>query len=97
MKIKMLKTEKVGEIEVLVDSICTVDELTAKSLLENKLAIEYTEQVEFAEKEEALQKVLDLKQLENMNIKEINKMSIEVKAEAKPEFKSMGEFLGAVI
>ena len=79
MKIKMLKTDKVGEVEVLVDSICTVDELTAKSLLENKLAIEYTEQVEFAEKEEALQKVLDLKQLENIKKMESINMSIENK------------------
>lgn len=94
MKIKMLKTEKVGEVEVIENSIATIDEATGKSLVENKLAIEYTPEVEEVEKQEALKMLNELKEQE---LKEIKNMSIEVKAEAKPEFKSMGEFLGAVV
>lgn len=97
MKIKMLKTDKVGEVEVVKDSIATVDDVTGKVLIEKELAIEYTEKIEEEEKQEALKKVLELKEQETIQKMETINMSIEVKAEAKPEFKSMGEFFGAVI
>jgi HK97 family phage major capsid protein len=78
MKIKMLKTEKIGEVDVLENSIATIDEVTGKSLVENKLAIEYTPEVEELEKQEALKMINELKEQE---LKEIKNMSIENKVQ----------------
>jgi len=89
MKVKLLKDKEDGAVKLIKDSILEVDEKTGAEMIEKKEAIVYVEEVEKQEINKELEKM-------TTEIKVEEKADIKVISE-EPTWKSMGEFLGAVV
>ena len=96
MKIKMILDEKDYKAGTIIDC----DEITAKEFIDKKVAEAYTEEVEKKDTEK-IQEVIAAevqKQIKESKMTEVKtEVKIEVIKDAEPTWKSMGEFLGAVI
>ena len=102
MKIKMIEDGK----DYKKDTVIDCDDITAKTFIDAKQAVELTEEIEKKDAEKT-QEIIDSEVAKKTKeTKEVKKMSDEKKLEATPDievtknaplWKSMGEFLGAVI
>lgn len=90
IKIKLLQDYKEGEVNLIKDSILEVDEVTSKSLLENKIAELYNEK---EEQEEIKEKVMSLEEKKEVKVE---KSTIEI-VKQEPKYKDMHSVVKALI